>query len=143
MPGKRTQARAFALQLLYQIEISGAPAARAEDICRPDAAPAGEALDYANALVTAAGENMAEIDARLKRNLEHWKLERLSVVVRNLLRMAVCEMIVLGDVPFQVVINEAVELARGFADEDSAKFVNSVLEKCWVNAADVSSQKPA
>ena len=103
----------------------------------------GEALQYANALVEATGKHSEEIDARLVQNLEHWKLERLSVVVRNLLRMAVCEMIVLGDVPFQVVINEAVELAHSFADQDSAKFTNSVLEKCWVNSGDRADRKPA
>ena len=143
MRGKRTQGRAFALQLLYQIEISDTPDVTVEDMCWRERPPVGEPLDYANVLVKAAGANREEIDVRLRQNLEHWKLERLSVVVRNLLRMAVCEMIVLGEVPFQVVINEAVELARSFADEDSAKFVNSVLEKCWVNASDLNSQLPA
>lgn len=143
MRGSRTQARAFALQLLYQIEINDSPELRAGDMCWQEEPPSAEALDYANVLVNATGGNRGEIDAHLTRNLENWKLERLSMVVRNLLRMAVCEMIVLGDVPFQVVINEAVELAHGFADEDSAKFVNSVLEKCWVNAAQVPSRQPA
>ena len=143
MRGTRTQGRAFALQLLYQIEISGTPATRAEELCWQEQPPQGEALRFANTLVEATEANMDEIDARLKQNLEHWKLERLSVVVRNLMRMAVCEMIVLGEVPFQVVINEAVELARSFSDEESAKFVNSVLEKCWVNADGLAGQRPA
>ena len=143
MRGTRTQGRAFALQLLYQIEISGTPGTRAEEMCWQEQPPQGEALQYANILMEATGTSVEEIDARLRQNLEHWKLERLSVVVRNLLRMAVCEMIVLGEVPFQVVINEAVELAHDFADQDSAKFTNSVLEKCWVNSGGRADRNPA
>jgi N utilization substance protein B len=143
MRGKRTQARSFALQLLYQAEISETAEPASAGLCWQEKPPTGETQTYADALVAATVANLAEIDARLTQNLERWKLTRLSVVVRNLLRMAVCEMIVMGEVPFQVVINEAVELARGFTDEDSSKFVNSVLEKCWVNAADGPHHRPA
>ena len=72
-----------------------------------------------------------EIDRELTASLTDWKLTRLSVVIRNLLRMSWCEMMILGEVPFPVVVNEAVDLARKFMDEESAKFVNSVLENCW------------
>jgi len=129
--------------LLYQVEISETADLTSAGLCWQEQPPTGEARTYADALVAATVANLAEIDARLSHNLERWKLARLSVVVRNLLRMAVCEMIVMGEVPFQVVINEAVELARGFSDEASAKFVNSVLEKCWVNAADEPHYRPA
>ena len=92
-----------------------------------------KARAFALALVEATLANREDIDQRLTLALEHWKLSRLPAVVRSLLRMAVCEMIVMEESPFQVVVNEAVETARQYMDEDSSKFVNGVLERCWIN----------
>jgi N utilization substance protein B len=131
MQGIRRQGRSFALQLLYQAEI--AQQSDEESLGRfwltVDAS--AKAREFSLELVRATLKHRAEIDKRLTANLEHWKLSRLSVVVRNVLRLAVCEMLVLKQTPPPVVINEAVDLTRAFMDEESAPFVNKVLEQCW------------
>ncbi len=131
MQGIRRQGRSFALQLLYQVEV--AQQSEEESLGRfwltVDAS--AKAREFALELVRATVKHRAEIDKRLTANLEHWKLSRLSVIVRNVLRLAVCEMLILKQTPPPVVINEAVDLTRAFMDEESAPFVNKVLEKCW------------
>ena len=92
-------------------------------------------------LVNAALEHQPKIDRILTANLEKWKLSRLSVVVRNILRLAVAEMLILRLNPEAVVINEAVELTRAFMDEESVAFVNSVLDKCRLAAAEEGTQR--
>jgi len=131
MQGIRRQGRSFALQLLYQVEV--AQQSEDESLGRfwltVDAS--SKARDFALELVRATLKHRAEIDKRLTASLEHWKLSRLSVIVRNVLRLAVCEMLILKQTPPPVVINEAVDLTRAFMDEESAPFVNKVLENCW------------
>ncbi len=128
MPSPRRQGRELALQLLYQIEISGEPEAMARFWERKPASKRVRSL--AESLVQGTLAHRSEIDGRITAELEQWKLGRLPVVVRNLLRMAVFEMVIEEDVPYQVVIDEAVDLARDFVDAESSRFVNSVLEKC-------------
>lgn len=131
MQGIRRQGRSFALQMLYQAEVT--QQSDEESLARfwltVDAS--AKARNFAVELVQATLKHRPEIDKRLTANLEHWKLGRLSVIVRNALRLAVCEMLMLRQTPPAVVINEAVELTRSFMDEESAPFVNKVLEKCW------------
>lgn len=131
MQGIRRQGRSFALQLLYQVEVT--QESREETLNRfwltVDAS--AKARDFALELVRRTLEHRPEIDKRLTANLEHWKLSRLSVIVRNVLRLAVCEMLMMRQTPPPVVINEAVDLTRAFMDDESAPFVNKVLEKCW------------
>lgn len=142
MHGPRRQGRAYALQLLYQIEISSDEAAEPRDRFWGSRRATRKVRALAEGLVDDTLGHLPQIDARLKGELEQWKLGRLPVVVRNLLRMAVCELEIQHDVPYQVVINEAVELAREFMDEESARFVNSVLEKCRL-AAGLSERTPS
>jgi N utilization substance protein B len=131
MQGIRRQGRSFALQMLYQAEVT--QHSDEESLARfwltVDAS--AKARDFALELVRATLKHRTDIDKRLTANLEHWKLGRLSVIVRNVLRLAVCEMLMLRQTPHAVVINEAVDLTRSFMDEESAPFVNKVLEKCW------------
>ena len=131
MHGSRRQGRAFALQLLYQFDIHDPLDEAAIERFWAYQSASARARDFAMALVLGVRAERARIDAWLQGSMEQWKLSRLSVVVRNILRLAACELLVLADVPHPVVINEAVELAHRYMDEDSAHFVNSVLEKCW------------
>jgi len=72
---------------------------------------------------------MTEIDRRIAETVEHWSLERVAPVERNILRIAVYELMWRDDVPSKVVVNEAIDIAKKFADEQSGKFVNGVLDK--------------
>lgn len=140
MQGVRHKGRAFALQLLYQREIGQGLGAEELELFWRHSGAARKARDFATELVDATTARLPEIDRQLREVLENWRLERLSVVVRNLLRLAYCEMAIMRVSPFPVVIDEAVELARDFMDEDSARFVNGVLDKC--HPADFTGAPP-
>jgi N utilization substance protein B len=92
-----------------------------EDRVRP---PRDEFLDQ---LVNGAVEHIADIDRHISQHAEHWRIERMPTVDRNILRLAVHELMAL-DTPAAVVIDEALELARKFSGEESVQFVNGVLD---------------
>ncbi len=123
---KRRTAREKALQAIFQIDVSDA---RADDAIEHvlDEKPSDP---YLERLVTGAAEKMEEIDTVIKKYLENWTLERLANVDRNLLRLSVYELIYCQDeVPANVVIDEAIEIAKLYGDEKSSKFINGVLSK--------------
>jgi N utilization substance protein B len=125
----RHHAREAALQMLYQWEIGRAAV---DDVLRSYWASAGRDLSararaFADALLRGTVAAVAEIDARVAAHAQHWRLERMAVVDRAILRLAVHEL-QQGDVPPKVVINEALELARTFSTEEAVRFVNGVLD---------------
>jgi N utilization substance protein B len=87
-----------------------------------------EAFSYARNLVEGTLEHLEEIDDLLRRQTEHWRLERMPAVDRNILRLAVYELLYEADVPKLVVLDEAIELAKAFGSEQSGRFVNGVLD---------------
>lgn len=133
-PGTRRQARILALQLLYQTDIDPDGVETAEERFWAKADASNRTRAFAESLFRETQARRGEIDALLVASLEKWKLARLPVLVRNLLRLAVCEMVYLRESPHAVVIDEAVSLAKEFVDEESARFANAVLQRCWENA---------
>lgn len=131
MPGLRRQGRTLALQLLYQTEMNPELGTETIEQFWSSADASKRARAFAMQLFEGTRANLTAIDGMLSDCLENWKLSRLSVVVRNLLRMAVWEMVHLGESPHAVVIDEAVSVARDFEDDESARFVNGVLQRCW------------
>lgn len=124
---ERRRARHQALHILYQREITEQPVTRilAEGTYNVED---GEPTDYARALVLGVEAHQARIDALIEETSENWALSRMPLVDRNILRLAVFEMIYRDeDVPDSVAINEAVEMAKVYGGEDSSKFVNGVL----------------
>lgn len=123
---ERTRARRQALQILYQREITGDSVARilAE---RTYALEDGEPSEYCQKIVRGVETNQGLIDEEIEQTSEHWTLTRMPLVDRNILRIAVYEIIFEHDVPNSVAINEAVELGKVFGGEDSSKFINGVL----------------
>lgn len=87
-----------------------------------------EALHYAHQLVEGAAAHLTELDELIREQAEHWRLERMSVVDRNVLRLAVYELLYEPDVPKLVVLDEAIELAKKFGSEQSGRFVNGLLD---------------
>lgn len=125
----RRQGRSFALQLLYQADLGQADDEGARNRFWGGSKASKKARAYATTLVEATLAHRRELDRALGEALEEWRLPRLPVVVRNVMRLAACELLVIGSEPPAAVINEAVELTRTFMDEESARFVNSVLDK--------------
>lgn len=89
--------------------------------------------DFAMALVTGVLAHQTEVDERISRYLEHYQLHRLAVVDRNILRLAIYEMLHRGDIPPVVSINEAIELAKRYGAEESSRFVNGILDRVTVD----------
>ncbi|GLY09913.1 transcription antitermination factor NusB [Pseudobacillus badius] len=122
---KRRTAREKSLQALYQIDVSGAePEAAITNVLEE-----GPADEYLHKSVIGTIEHREEIDELIKAHLEKWSFDRLAKVDRNILRLAVFEMKYGEDVPEKVAINEAIELAKQFSDEQSGKFINGVLSR--------------
>ncbi|MDT8340416.1 MAG: transcription antitermination factor NusB [Longimicrobiales bacterium] len=129
----RVRARAWALQVLYLWETRGAtgPArdALAETAAHRRISP--RRLPYLRAVLAALDAHREEVDAHLEAALENWRLDRLAVVDRALLRLAAAEMLHLEDIPPRVSIQEAVRLAEQYGGAESPRFVNGVLDALY------------
>jgi N utilization substance protein B len=121
--GTRREARERALSLLYEADAKGAsPAAVLDDqVLAPEA--------FAADLVAGVEEHQAEVDGLIRQFAKGWTLERMPVIDRTLLRMAIYELGHRPDVPTGAVISEAVELAKRYSTDDSGKFVNGMLSR--------------
>jgi N utilization substance protein B len=86
-------------------------------------------LEFALLLCRGVLENVDAIDGIINRCSEHWKVSRMSMIDRNIMRLSVYEMVFLSDIPVPVTINEAIEVAKEFGSETSAAFINGVLDK--------------
>lgn len=127
--GARRKGREAALQILYGMDVTGRSA---EDAIRAFWSHLGtskEGEEFANVLVRGVSSNQETIDGKIREVSHHWRLERMTQVDRNILRMATYELMKLDDVPRRVTLNEAIELAKRFGSEGSAGFVNGVLDK--------------
>ncbi|OIK11736.1 transcription antitermination factor NusB [Bacillus sp. MUM 116] len=123
---KRRTAREKALQALFQIDVSNVdPATAIEHVLDGEASD-----DYLNRLVLGVVEQKNMIDQLITDNLEKWTLDRLAIVDRNLLRIAVFELcFTRNEVPENVILDEAIEISKIYGDEQSSKFINGVLSK--------------
>jgi transcription antitermination protein NusB len=127
--GGRREARELALQALYQLDVTGeSDAGRGLALfwSHFEATPA--VREFAHELVEGVRARLEQIDGLIAASAEHWRLPRLSRVDLNLLRVATFELVARPDVPPSVAINEAIEIARRFGSDDSASFVNGVLD---------------
>jgi N utilization substance protein B len=129
----RHRAREAALQILYHWEVGRSDVdSAASTFFRhqwPDAAPPSDALrDFAVGLARETVGRLEAIDALIAETAERWRPERMAVVDRLILRMAIAEFVRDSETPRPVIINEALELARTFSTEDSVKFINGMLD---------------
>ena len=127
--GKRRSSRELALKFLYQIELNkGIPEEQMKEFwernpCQDDI------QEFTEDLIKTFSENKDEIDGLLEKCSDNWSLARMAVIDRNLLRLAVCELLFKKNVPVKAVIDEAVEIAKKYGCGDSASFVNGVLDR--------------
>jgi N utilization substance protein B len=140
MTTARRSARRFALDTLYEAEIRDMLPLEAfterqkmglsDDRGEPNEdVPEAEVLDYARHLVAGVQEHNADLDILIVKYADRWAIERMPVIDRSLLRMALFELLWGDDIPVAVAINEAVELAKSLSTEDSGRFVNGLLGK--------------
>ena len=126
--GSRHQARERALQILFQYDIHGKPGLWLDLFWKENEAP-DEVKVFAERLVAGVLEKKKELDALIGKYATNWKVSRMPIVDRNILRAGVYELFWMDDVPAKVTVNEAIELARSFGDDDASKFVNGILDQ--------------
>lgn len=128
MAGRR-KSREGAVKLLYQWDVTEQQAHEFLEACRGgQQAPLGKDA-FCMELVEGTLSNREVIDQEIQRWAARWSLERMSAVDRNILRLAVFELIYRADIPPKVTINEAIEIAKKFSSAESASFVNGILDK--------------
>ncbi len=140
--GTRRKSRELALQMLFQMEMGK----QNSDQVRQSFWSERQDLDdkvrsFADDLFGIAAERGAEIDQLIERNAEHWRMDRMAAVDRNLLRAGVAEFLGFPQTPPAVVINEALEIARRFSTPESVHFINGVLDSVARELA--QAKKPA
>jgi len=130
MSSPRHRAREAALGALYLWEMGRTNPAQALDTFFAEHSPDAPApvREFASEIVLGTTADTAALDALIAKHSEHWRVERLAVIDRLILRMAVWELQPATDTPPAVVLNEALELARTFSTDDSVRFVNGVLD---------------
>ena len=131
MPSRR-RSRQRAVQILFLWDLRRQPvddaiSAYYESLYSEESKEPPRRDAFASALVEGAVDHVGEIDSRISRHAEHWRIERMAAVDRNILRLAIYEMIHL-ETPTPVVIDEALELARRYSTEESVHFINGVLD---------------
>ena len=127
---KRTRARERAVQALYQIDVTASDLEEAlSRFWRSFEPVEREVMDLAEGLVRGVAEHRRAIDEAIEGVSAHWRLDRMAKVDRNVLRLAVHELLHREEVPVKVVINEAIELGKKYGSESSGAFINGVLDK--------------
>lgn len=124
----RRQSREWAVQFLFQHDFNPEVVERALDDFWREKKTDDKSRRFAEELIRGVLEHRPEIDAKLKQYAEHWDLARMNAVDRNVMRVAMFEMLFRRDIPPVVSINEAVDVARAFGTAESGKFVNGLLD---------------
>jgi transcription antitermination protein NusB len=131
--GVRRRARECALQMLFQYDVAQPTVPYLlrtywEELTEVKPTQKDDVQDFANRIVTGVLDNLTDIDLRISRRTENWRISRMAVVDRNVLRMAVYEFLHESDTPRTVIINEALEIARRFSTFEATQFINGVLD---------------
>ncbi len=124
----RRKSRELALQMLFQWELGGHPPEQVVSTFLAGKKIDTEVESFARALFEGAVSEVASLDQLVSQHAEHWRLERMAAVDRNIIRVALFELLHHPETPPPVVINEALEIARRFSGEDSVQFVNGILD---------------
>jgi transcription antitermination factor NusB len=129
---KRTKAREYVLQMLYQVDITqGNWQEVLENFCASDDRLdlSGELKDFSAELLGGVVGHLQQIDKKISKYAANWQLERMAFVDRNIMRLGCFELLFREDIPPKVAINEAVELAKKYSGLESGKFVNAILDQ--------------
>lgn len=134
-PQMRRRARERAVQFLFGLDFTRYDWAAAVEDFWASVPTRPTVKGYAEMLIEGVMAHREEIDALIAEAVEHWSPERVGRIERNVLRIAVFEMLYRPDVPRNVAITEAVEVAKRYGAEDAPRFINGVLDRIWNNRA--------
>lgn len=129
--GKRRSSRELALKFLYQSEFNEGNFEEQLEMFWANVSVQDEIKTFMRELLEKIIQHNNEIDEILKKYSEHWTLDRMTVIDRNLLRVGVCELSYFPGTPPKVAINEAVEIAKKYGSAESPDFINGILDKIY------------
>ena len=125
---RRTKARVWALQILYANEFRKEPLRKTFDLFFSEREVSEEKKAYTERLIETFEANRSDVDRMIEGSLANWRMDRLSIIDKNILRIGICEILFHPDVPGKASINEAINLSHMFGGDDSPRFVNGVLD---------------
>jgi N utilization substance protein B len=125
----RRKSREFALQVLYQLEITKQDPLSTVAQFQEHFSEGVERDGFAERLVVGVSQHREEIDDLIERVSENWRLDRMNAIDRNLLRMAVFELLYCEDIPPKVTLNEAIDLGKRYGTDESGSFINGILDR--------------
>ena len=127
--GRRRRSREFALQVLYQIEISKQDAIKVVAQFQGHFFTGAERDDFLEHLVLGVSKHRQKIDRLIEQYSENWRLDRMNLIDRNILRMAAFELLYCKEIPPKVTLNEAIDLGKRYGTDDSGAFINGILDR--------------
>ena len=127
--GKRRRSRESALQVLYQLDIKKQDATRTIAQWKDYFSPNEERDEFVERIVLGVLKHCMEIDRLIEQYSENWRLDRMSVIDRNILRMAAFELLYCEEIPPKVTLNEAIDLGKRYGSGDSGSFINGILDR--------------
>ncbi|MCX7784817.1 MAG: transcription antitermination factor NusB [candidate division WOR-3 bacterium] len=125
---QRRRAREGAIEVLYRYDIVSEPIEKTTEEIKNRKQFTPQGYGYFQNLVKTTIQNLPTIDETIKRHLKHWSFSRLALIDRAILRVASSELIYFPEIPYKVVINEAIEIAKKYGSDDSARFINGILD---------------
>ena len=129
--GKRRLSRELTLKFLYQFELTGGELGEQIKLFLKQNSSKDDVESFMRGLVFSLLDKVKEIDEVIQKYSDHWVLDRMTVIDRNILRMGVCELLFDFSTPPKVVINEAIDIAKKYGNEDSPEFINGILDKVY------------
>jgi N utilization substance protein B len=127
--GKRRKSREFALQILYQLDITKQDATKTLSQLQDHFSPNEKRDEFAERLVLGVLEHCQEINGLVEQNSENWRLDRINIIDRNILRIAIFELLYCREIPPKVTLNEAIDLGKRYGSDDSGSFINGILDR--------------
>jgi N utilization substance protein B len=126
--GARRKARELALQMLYQYDLSSNPPQQIIDTFEELQKSKPNTREFATKIFHGTVENLAKIDEMIAAQADNWRLSRMAVVDRNIIRMSIYELLNETDTPKLVIIDEAIEIGKKFGTQKSSQFINGILD---------------
>lgn len=124
----RHSARELVLQILFQLDFHGTTEGWLDEFWAQQRT-SKSVREFANQIVSGVQAQQEELDQLIEHSSENWSLDRMPIVDRNILRQAIYELVWIPDIPAKVTVDEALQLAKSFADDDAKRFVNGILDK--------------
>ena len=129
--GKRRSSRELALKFLYQFELNKGDLDEQMKLLIKQNSSQEDVKIFMKDLVVSLLDKIEEIDEVIQKFSDHWVIERMTVIDRNILRLGTCELLFDFSTPPKVVINEAIDIAKKYGNEDSPEFINGILDKVY------------